>query len=79
MEVFTLTNKNGMTARITNYGGRIVSLLVPDRNGKLQDVVLGFDKMEDYLRENHLTDFGAAIGRYANRLGDGRITVAGKT
>ena len=66
MEVFTLTNKNGMTARITNYGGRIVSLLVPDRNGKLQDVVLGFDKMEDYLRENHLTDFGAAIGRYAN-------------
>lgn len=79
MEVFTLTNKNGMTARITNYGGRIVSLLVPDRNGKLQDVVLGFDKMEDYLRENHLTDFGAAIGRYANRLGDGKITVVGKT
>jgi aldose 1-epimerase len=79
MEVFTLTNKNGMTVRITNYGGRIVSFLVPDRNGKLQDVVLGFDKMEDYLRENHLTDFGAAIGRYANRLGDGKITVVGKT
>lgn len=79
MEIFTLTNKNGMTARITNYGGRIVSLFVPDRNGKLQDVVLGFDNMEDYLRENHQTDFGAAIGRYANRLGDGKITVAGKT
>ena len=79
MKIFTLTNKFGMTARITNYGGRIVSLIVPDRDGGMQDVVLGFDNLEDYLRENHLTDFGAVIGRYANRLGDGRITVAGKT
>ena len=79
METYTLTNKNGMTARVTNYGGRIMSLLVPDRNGKLQDVVLGFDQQEDYLRENHLSDFGAAIGRYANRIGNGRITVAGQT
>ncbi len=79
MELFTLKNRHGMTARITNYGGRIVSLLVPDRDGRMQDVVLGFDNTEDYLRENHLSDFGAAIGRYANRLGDGRITVAGKT
>ena len=79
MELFTLKNRHGMTARITNYGGRIVSLLVPDREGRMQDVVLGFDNTEDYLRENHLSDFGAAIGRYANRLGDGRITVAGKT
>ncbi len=67
-----------MTVRITNYGGRIVSILVPDTHGQLQDVVLGFDQVEDYLRENHLSDFGAAIGRYANRLGNGRITVAGK-
>ena len=79
MELFTLTNRHGMTARITNYGGRVVSLMVPDRNGKMQDVVLGFDNVEEYLRENHLSDFGAAIGRYANRLGDGCITVAGKT
>lgn len=78
MNVYTLTNKNGMTVRVTNYGGRIVSLIVPDCNGKLQDLVLGFDRLEDYLRENHQTDFGATIGRYANRLGDGRITVAGK-
>lgn len=77
METYTLTNKNGMTARVTNYGGRIMSLLVPDRNGKMQDVVLGFDQKEDYLRENHLSDFGAAIGRYANRIGNGRITVDG--
>jgi aldose 1-epimerase len=68
-----------MTVGITNYGGRIVSIKVPDRNGKMQDVVLGFDNLEDYLRENHLSDFGAAIGRYANRLGDGRIIVACKT
>lgn len=79
MKIFTLTNRNGMTARITNYGGRIMQLLVPDRDGKLQDVVLGFDEVQDYLRENHQTDFGAAIGRYANRLGNGQITVAGKT
>ena len=79
MELFTLTNSHGMTVGITNYGGRIVTLKVPDRNGKMQDVVLGFDNLEDYLRENHLSDFGAAIGRYANRLGDGRITVGGKT
>ena len=79
MEIFTLTNQGGMTARIANYGGRILSLIVPDRHGRPQDVVLGFDRPEDYLRENHQTDFGAAIGRYANRLGNGRITVDGKT
>ena len=79
MELITLTNRHGMTVGITNYGGRIVSLMVPDLGGKMQDVVLGFDHLDDYLRQNHLTDFGAAIGRYANRLGDGRITVADKT
>jgi aldose 1-epimerase len=79
MEIFTLTNQGGMTARIANYGGRILSLIVPDRHGRPQDVVLGFDRPEDYLQENHQTDFGAAIGRYANRLGNGRITVDGKT
>lgn len=79
MEIFTLTNQGGMTARIANYGGRILSLIVPDRHGRPQDLVLGFDRPEDYLRENHQTDFGAAIGRYANRLGNGRITVDGKT
>jgi len=79
MKIYTLTNRHGMTARITNYGGRIVSLLVPDRDGVMRDVVLGFDQTEDYLRENHLSDFGAAIGRYANRLGGGRISVDGRT
>ena len=67
-----------MQVSITNYGGRIVSLLVPDRDGNLKDVVLGFDKLEDYYPENNETDFGASIGRYANRIKDGRITIDGK-
>ena len=64
-----------MTATITNLGGRIVSLLVPDKNGVLRDVVLGFDHPEDYLPENHRSDFGAVIGSYANRLNNGQITI----
>ena len=79
MELFKLTNRHGLTAVITNYGARVVSLSVPDRDGVMRDVVLGFDRPEDYLRESHLTDFGAVIGRYANRLGNGLITVDGRT
>ncbi len=77
MKTFILSNNNGMNAEVTNYGGRIMRLMVPDRDGKMQDVVLGFDTAEDYLRERNLSDFGAAIGRYANRIGNGRITVDG--
>ncbi len=76
--LYTMTNKNGMEVCITNYGGRIVSIMVPDRNGEFKDVVLGFDKVSDYFPENHQTDFGAAIGRYANRINKGQITVDGK-
>lgn len=78
VDIYTIKNKNGMTVKITNFGGRIVSLLVPDKNGEMQDVVLGFDSIPDYYPENHLSDFGAAIGRYANRLKNGQITVDGK-
>ena len=77
-ELYTLKNDSGMQVSITNYGGRIVSLLVPDREGKLRDVVLGFDNLEDYYPERNETDFGASIGRYANRIKDGRITIDGK-
>ena len=79
INLFTLTNPHGMSAAITNLGGRIVSLVVPDKNGVLRDVVLGFENVEDYLPENHLSDFGAAIGRYANRLNNGQITIDGQT
>ena len=77
ISTFTLTNANGLRAGITNLGGRVVSLLVPDKNGVLRDVVLGFDKLEDYLPEKHRSDFGAVIGRYANRLKNGQITIDG--
>lgn len=74
---FTLKNNHGMEVRITNFGARIVSMLVPDRDGRPTDVVLGFDRLEDYYPENHSSDFGAVIGRYANRIKNGRLTVDG--
>ncbi len=77
--LYTLRTPHGLRATITNLGGRVVSLFVPDRNGILRDVVLGFENVEDYLPENHRSDFGAAIGRYANRLNNGQITIDGKT
>lgn len=75
--LYTLTNKSGMEVCVTNFGGRIVSVMVPDRNGEYKDVVHGFDKISDYFPENHRTDFGATIGRYANRIHDGRFTLDG--
>ena len=77
--LYTLRNSSGMEVCITNFGGRIVSICVPDKDGKMQDVVLGFDKVQDYFPENNLTDFGAAIGRYANRINQGQITIDGET
>ena len=76
--LYTLTNANGMEVCITNFGGRIVSILVPDNQGQMRDVVLGFDKVSDYFPENNQTDFGASIGRYANRINQGKITLDGK-
>lgn len=78
IDIYTLRNKSGMTVQITNFGGRIASILVPDKDGQLQDVVLGFDQLPDYFPENHHSDFGAIIGRYANRLKNGQITVDGQ-
>jgi aldose 1-epimerase len=73
--LYTLANKNGMEARITNYGGIIVSLLVKDRNGKSADVVLGFDSLSSYLKDTPY--FGALIGRYGNRIGKGEFHLGG--
>lgn len=77
--LYTLKNANGMEVSITNFGGRIVSIMVPDKDGNFQDVVLGFDKAEDYFPFNNTSDFGAAIGRYANRINQGQITVDDET
>ena len=75
--LYTLKNKAGMEVCITNFGGRIVSIMVPDKNGKMQDVVLGFDSIADYI--NVPSDFGASIGRYANRINQGKIVLDGDT
>ncbi len=76
IHVYTLTNKNGVEARITNYGGRLVSLKTPDRTGSRADVVLGFDSVEGYLA-NPGPFFGALIGRYGNRIAHARFTLNG--
>lgn len=75
--LYTLKNKSGMEVCITNFGGRIVSMMVPDKDGKMQDVVLGFDNIDDYIRIP--SDFGASIGRYANRIAQGRFVLDNDT
>lgn len=75
--LYTLRNSKGMEAAITNYGGRVVTLKVPDRDGRLEDVVLGFDDLNGYLEKNPY--FGALVGRYANRIANGEFTLNGTT
>ena len=74
-DLFVLKNKSGMEVCITNFGGRIVSVMVPDKEGVMRDVVLGFDSIQDYV--NLPTNFGATIGRYGNRINQGKITIDG--
>lgn len=74
-DLFVLKNKNNMEVCITNFGGRIVSVMVPDKDGNMKDVVLGFDSIQDYIK--YPSDFGASIGRYANRINQGRFTLDG--
>lgn len=76
--LYTLTNANGMEVCITNFGGRIVSISVPDKDGEFKDVVLGFDSIQAYYPEINGSDFGAAIGRYANRINQGKFKLDGK-
>ncbi|MBW3553743.1 MAG: galactose mutarotase [Gemmatimonadetes bacterium] len=76
--VYTLRNADGVEARVTNYGGIILALLIPDRQGRLEDVVLGFDSLRGYLGGNPAY-FGAIIGRYGNRIAGGRFTLDGET
>ncbi|UCD25831.1 MAG: galactose mutarotase [Gemmatimonadota bacterium] len=76
VDVFTLTNMDGMVVRAITYGGIITSLRVPDRDGQIDDVVLGFDDLAGYLSEHPY--FGAIIGRYGNRIAGGRFTLDGQ-
>ena len=75
ISLFTLCNPQGMKVQITNYGAKIVSLYAPDKEGKLADVVLGFSTFDEW--RNKETYFNAVIGRYANRIKDGRFTLDG--
>ncbi len=77
VKLYTLKGANGMEVCITNFGARVVSLMVPDRDGKLTDVVLGYDNIAQYLERN--TDYGSSVGRYANRINLGRFVLNGDT
>ena len=76
VELYTLTNKNGLIAKITNFGATVVELHVPDRTGALADIVLGFDNVDAYAAGGPY--FGAIVGRVANRIGNARFTLDGK-
>jgi aldose 1-epimerase len=76
VDLYTLRNHRGAEAKISNYGGLVISLKVPDRNGKSGDVVLGYDNLADYIKSSPY--FGAMIGRYGNRIAKGKFTLDGK-
>lgn len=76
VEIFTLTNARGLRARVMTWGATLVEMQVPDRDGKLAEVTLGFDTLDGYLRPNPF--FGCIAGRYANRIAKGRFTLDGK-
>lgn len=78
VEIFEIKNSNGLTMQVTNFGARVTHLWVPDKNGKLVDVVLGFDSLDGYLNSGEKY-FGAAIGRYGNRIANGEFTLDGVT
>ena len=75
VKLYTLKGDKGMEVCITNYGGRVVSLMVPDKDGNLVDVVLGFDNIAQYMEKT--TDYGSSVGRYANRIDMGKFTLDG--
>jgi aldose 1-epimerase len=79
--LYTLRNDHGITIKITNYGGTIVSVKTPDRNGVRENIVLGFKSLEDYLSDSYIEGgpfFGCITGRYANRIANGKFSIEGK-
>jgi aldose 1-epimerase len=77
VKLYTLTNKNGLVLKVTNYGGIITELHTPDKAGKMADIVLGYDKVDDYVKATPY--FGAVIGRVANRIKNAQFSLDGKT
>jgi aldose 1-epimerase len=78
VKLYRLKNANGLEMEVTNFGGRVVSLFVPDREGNFEDVVLGYDSVDEYIN-NPTSYFGAPIGRYGNRIADALFTLNGET
>lgn len=76
VDIYTLTNADNIEIKITSYGGIVTSVKVPDKNGKFDDVVLGYNNLQDYIEGN--TYFGAIVGRYANRIGDAKFSLDGQ-
>ena len=74
--LYVLKNSKGMEVCVTNYGGRLVSIMVPDKDNKMRDVLLGFDNVQDYVK--YPNNFGATIGRYGNRIANGKFVLDGK-
>ena len=79
IKLYTLKNDNGMTVKVTNYGAIITSITVPDRDGELTDIALGYDRLEDYINAVDKPYFGAIVGRYGNRIANGEFTLDGET
>ncbi|MCQ4260661.1 aldose epimerase family protein [Stutzerimonas stutzeri] len=78
IEKYTLKNSQGVEAVVITYGGVLQSLMIPDKNGKLEDIVLGFDDVDGYIKNGNVY-FGATIGRFGNRIADGRFELDGKS
>jgi aldose 1-epimerase len=78
IKLYTLTNRSGMTVKVTNYGAIVTSILVADRDGKLGDVSLGYNRVEDYMNAVDKPYFGAIVGRYGNRIAKGSFSIEGE-
>jgi len=79
IKLYTFSNKSGMKVKITNYGAIVTAILVPDRNGKIGDITLGYNSVEGYINAVDKPYFGAIVGRYGNRIAKGEFTVDGET
>ena len=79
IKLYTFKNKSGMQVKITNYGAIVTAILVPDRDGKLGDITLGYNRVEDYINAVDKPYFGAIVGRYGNRIANGEFTIDGET
>ncbi len=78
IKLYTLKNSQGMVIKVTNYGAIITSIIVPDKNGKLDDVALGYHHLESYINAVDRPYFGAVVGRYGNRIANGAFTIDGQ-